>query len=58
MGNQNVQLIGSKDCTPEHKLNVVTQSGLATNGAQSSGVKKPIVEWVQKSTDKPSTFNL
>ena len=58
MGNQNVQLICAKDHTPQQKLNIVTRSGLATDGAQSSGAKKPTAKWVQKSIDKPSTFDL
>ena len=58
MGSHNVQLIGVEDRTPEHKLDVVTQSGLATDGAQSSVVKKLVAEWVWKSTNKPSTFDL
>ena len=58
MGNQNVQLIGVEECTPEHKLNVVTRSGLATDGAQSANAKQTIVEWVRKSTIKLPTFEL
>ena len=58
MGNQNVQLIGVEDSTPQHKLNVVMRSGLATDGAQSGSVKQPTVEWIQKSTVKPPTFKL
>ena len=58
MRNQNVQLIGAEDRTSEHKLNVVMRSGLATDGVQLSGVKKPNVEWLRNSTDKPSTFDL
>ena len=32
MGNQNVQLIGSKDHTLGQKLNVVTRRGIAIDG--------------------------
>lgn len=58
MGNQNVQLIAAKDRTPEQKLNIVMRSGLVADGAQLSGAKKPTMEWVWKSTNKPSTFDL
>ena len=33
MGNQNVQLIGAEDRIPQQKINVVTRSGLVTDGA-------------------------
>ena len=46
MVNQNVQLIGVEDHIPQQKINVVMRSGLATDGAQSSGLKQPTTEWV------------
>lgn len=46
MVNQNVQFIGVEDHILQQKIDVVTRSGLATDGAQSSGVKQPTVEWV------------
>ena len=58
MGNQNVQLIGVEDHTLEQKINVVTQSGLATDGAQSNGVKNTTAEWARKSIVKSPTFEL
>ena len=58
MGNQNVQLIGVEDSTPEQNLNVVTRSGLVTDGAQLGGVKQSIAEWGRKSTVKSPTFEL
>ena len=58
MGNQNVQLIGTENRTPHQKLNVITQSGLAIEGAQVESAKQPTMEWVRKSTMKPPTFDL
>ena len=58
MGNQNVHLIHAKERTPQHKLNVVTQSGLAIDGAQLGNAKQTTMEWVQKSTIKPPTFQV
>ena len=58
MGNQNVQLIGAKNCTPDQKINVITRSGLATDGAQLGGAKQITTEWVRKSTVKSPTFDL
>jgi hypothetical protein len=58
MGNQNVQLIGAKNRTPEQKLNVVMRSGLVTDGVQSDSVKNNTMEWVRKSTTKSPTFEL
>ena len=58
MGNQNVQLIGAEECTPQHKLNVLTRSGLVTDGVELGSAKQPTVEWVRKSTVKPPTFEL
>ena len=58
MGNQNVQLIGAEDRTPEQKLNVVTQSGLATKGVQSDNAKNSTTEWVRKLTTKSPTLEL
>ena len=52
MGNQNVQCISAEDRTPEQKLNVVTRSGLATDGVQSDIAKNSTAEWVRKSTAK------
>ena len=37
---------------------MVTQSGLVIDGAHSGSVKKTTVEWVRKSTVKPTTFEL
>lgn len=47
MGNQNVLLIGAKECTPEHKLNVVMQNGLVTNGSHSGSAKKLLKSWFE-----------
>lgn len=58
MGNENVQLIGVEDHTPEQKLNVVTRSGLQTDGVQSDSAKNSTTEWVRKSTTKSPTFEL
>ena len=58
MANQNVQFIGVEDHIPQPNINVVTRSGLATDGAQLSGVKQPTAEWVRKTVDKPPTFDL
>ena len=58
MGNQNVQLIGAEERTLEHKLNVVTWSGLETDGSQSGSAKKSNEEWVHKSAVNPPTFDL
>lgn len=58
MGNQNVQLIGVEDRTPEQKLNVVMRSVLATDGVQSDNAKNSTIEWIRKSTAKSPTFEL
>ena len=58
MGNQNVQLIGVEDHTPDQKINVIMRSGLATDGIQSGGLKQSTAEWVRKSTAKSPTFEL
>ena len=58
MVNQNVQFVGAKDHILQHKINVVTRSGLATDGAQLSGLKQPTAEWIRKTTDKPPVFDL
>ena len=58
MANQNVQFIGTKNRIPQPKINVVTRSGLVTDGAQSRSVKKPTMEWIRKTSDKPPTFDL
>lgn len=58
MGNHNVQLIGVEDRTPEQKLNVVTQTRLATDGVKSDSAKTSTTEWVRKSTAKSPTFDL
>lgn len=58
MGNHNVQLIGVENRNPGKRLNVVTRSGLATNGVQSDSVKNNTAEWVRKSTTKSPTFEL
>ena len=57
-GKSYVQLIGAKDHTPDQNLNVVTQSGLATDGGQSNNAKNSLVEWVGKSTAKSPMFEL
>ena len=58
MGNKNIKLIGAEDHTPEQNINVVTQSGLATDGVQLDSVKNNMAEWVRKSTAKSPTFEL
>jgi hypothetical protein len=58
MGNQNVQLIGVEDRTPDQKINVIMRGGLVTNDAQSIGVKQSTAEWVRKSIVKSPTFDL
>ena len=44
MGNQNVQLIGAEDHIPEQNFNVVTQSGIVTDGVQSDSVKNNMAD--------------
>ena len=46
MVNQNVQFIGVEDHILQKRINVVTRSGLVTDGSQASGVKQPTAEWV------------
>ena len=58
MGNQNVQLIGAENHTADQKINVVMQSGLATNGGQSDNAKNSTMEWVRKMMAKSPTFEL
>ena len=58
MENQNIQLIGAEDHSPQQKINVVRKSGLVTDGSQSSGVKKPTAKWFQKMIDNSPTFDL
>ena len=58
MGNQNVHFIGVEERTPEQKLNVVMQSGLVSDGAQSGSAKQTTMEWVRKSIVKLPTFEL
>jgi len=58
MGNQNVESISVEHHKPEHKLNIVTQSGLATDGGLLHNAKISATEWVRRLTAKSPTFDL
>ena len=58
MGNQNIKLIGAEHDEPKQTLNIVTRSGLATNGGPLDNAKNNVAEWVRRSTAKSPTFDL
>ena len=58
MSNQNVKLIGAEHRELEKWLNIVTRSGLGTDGNQSDNVKNSSTEWVRRSSTKSPTFEL
>ena len=58
MGNKNVQLIGPENRTPDQKVNVVTRSGLATDGGQPDNARNSAVEWVRRLTAKSPALDL
>lgn len=58
MGNQKFQMIGAKQHEPKEKLNIVTRSGLATDGGPLDNAKNSVIECVRRSTTKSPTFDL
>jgi len=56
--NQNVQLIDIESYIQAQEFNIITRSGLTTNGAQEERAKQPTAEWVRKTSMKQPTLDL
>ena len=56
--NQNVQFIGVEHCPQDPTVNVVTHSGMVTDGQEEKSTVKPTRAWVRKVEEKQPAIDL